>query len=59
MLNIEKAERVLGWTPTYTANEAVKKSVEWYKHFYAKDTDMYQFTLEQIKDYEDNIKWVK
>ena len=57
MLNIEKAEKVLGWTPTYTADEAVKKSVEWYKHFYAKDTDMFEFTMEQIKDYEDNAKW--
>lgn len=24
MLNIEKAEKVLDWTPTYTADEAVK-----------------------------------
>lgn len=57
MLNIEKAEKVLGWTPTYTADEAVKKSVEWYKHFYAKDIDMFEFTMEQIEDYEDNAKW--
>lgn len=57
MLNIEKAEKVLGWTPTYTADEAVKKSVEWYKHFYAKDTNMFDFTMSQIKDYEDNAKW--
>lgn len=57
LLNIEKAEKILGWTPTYTAPEAVKKSVEWYKHFYTKDTDMYQFTIKQIKNYEESIKW--
>lgn len=51
MLNIEKAEKVLGWTPTYTADEAVKKSVEWYKHFYSQDADMYDFTMKQIDEY--------
>lgn len=59
MLNIEKAEQVLGWTPTYTADEAVKKSVEWYKHFYSQDADMYDFTMKQIKEYEESIKWNK
>ena len=57
MLNIEKAEKVLGWTPTYTADVAIEKTVEWYKHFYANNTDMYEFTLNQIEDYEDNVKW--
>ena len=59
MLNIEKAKQVLGWIPTYTAEEAVKKSVEWYKHFYSQDTDMYDFTMKQIKEYEESIKWNK
>lgn len=59
MLNIEKAEKVLGWTPTYTANQAIEKTVNWYKHFYNKDTDMYNFTITQIKEYEDSIKWNK
>lgn len=59
MLNIEKAEQVLGWIPTYTAEEAVKKSVEWYKHFYSQDADMYDFTMKQIKEYEESIKWNK
>ncbi len=57
MLNIEKAEKVLGWTPTYTADEAIKNTIEWYKHFYAEDIDMYEFTMAQIKEYEGNIKW--
>lgn len=59
MLNIEKAEKVLGWTPTYTANQAIKNTVEWYKHFYANDADMYEFTMNQIKEYEESIKWNK
>lgn len=51
MLNIEKAEKVLGWTPTYCAEEAIKKTVEWYQNFYSKNTDMYNFTIKQIQDY--------
>jgi len=59
MLNIDKAKNVLGWTPSLTAKEAVKNTVDWYKHFYNNDTDMYNFTMEQIKNYEENIKWNK
>ena len=59
MLNIEKAEKILGWTPAYNADKAIKETVEWYKHFYEKDTDMYEYTIEQIKNYEESIKWNK
>lgn len=52
MLNIEKAQRVLVWTPAYTADAAVKKSVEWYKKFYDGE-EMFDFTIAQIKDYEE------
>lgn len=52
MLNIEKAEQVLGWTPTFTTDEAIKHTVEWYKHFYNQDTDMYDFTMKQIEEYK-------
>lgn len=56
MLNIEKAEKVLNWTPTYTADTAIKNTVEWYKHFYNKDTNMYEFTMEQINEYSKAVK---
>ena len=57
--DIEKAEKVLGWTPTYTADVAIARTVDWYKHFYAQDTDMYKYTIEQIQEYEESIKWNK
>ena len=59
MLNIEKAKEVLGWEPTYTADIAIKETVDWYKHFYSEDCDMYEFTMIQIKKYEESIKWNK
>lgn len=57
MLNIEKAEKVLGWIPALTAKEAVKNTVDWYNCFYAGNVDMYEFTISQIKRYEVDIKW--
>jgi CDP-glucose 4,6-dehydratase len=59
MLNIKKAENVLGWMPSLTVNDAIKNTVDWYRHFYDNDTDMYEYTMKQIKQYEDNIKWNK
>ena len=57
MLNIEKAKKVLGWKPTLTADDAIKNTVEWYKHFYDDNTDMYKFTLSQIEQYSEKIIW--
>lgn len=60
MLNIEKAEKVLGWKPTYSADKAIEKSVEWYKNFYEnKEQDMFELTINQISEYEENIAWNK
>ncbi len=57
VLNIEKSEKVLGWKPTYTVEETIQKTVDWYKNFYKKDVDMYEFSMAQIEDYEDSITW--
>ena len=51
MLNVEKAKKVLDWTPTLTAKEAVKNTVDWYRCFYSNDVDMFNFTIEQIEEY--------
>ena len=45
MLNIEKAKKVLNWSPVYTPNQAIEKTV------------MYYFTLNQISEYTKNINW--
>jgi CDP-glucose 4,6-dehydratase len=59
MLDVTKAEKTLGWTPSYTAQEAISKTVVWYKKFYEGNTDMRNFTLQQITDYQASIKWKK
>lgn len=57
MLNIEKSEKVLGWIPSMNVDEAVKNTVEWYKHFYKKDMNIFEYTISQIEQYERSIKW--
>lgn len=57
MLDAQKAKDILGWKQVYDIEKTVEKTVEWYKHFYKKDIDMYKFTLSQIREYEE--KWKK
>ena len=59
MLDITKAADILGWRPTYTAQQAISKTVEWYKKFYEGKTDMNVFTLQQIDEYTASLKWKK
>lgn len=61
-LNVEKAARELGVMPVYDAKTAVKKTTDWYRAFYDENTDMTQFTIQQINDFvasaqNKNIKW--
>ena len=57
MLNINKSKRILNWSPTYDINQTIEETVKWYKHFYKKDVDIYEFTIKQIENFEKNIKW--
>ncbi len=58
MLDITKAGKVLGWQPALTAQEAIAQTVAWYKRFYQGEP-MLDFTLEQIKNYQERISWKK
>ena len=51
MLDITKAKEELNWTPTLSADEAIKNTVAWYRHFYNHEF-MYDFTMEQIITYQ-------
>lgn len=58
MLDITKAKEVLGWEPTYTALQAIEKTVAWYKRYYQGEP-MEAFTLNQIHEYQESIVWKK
>jgi CDP-glucose 4,6-dehydratase len=62
-LDISKANAYLNWYPIYNINEAVGKTIQWYKTYYEnKNHNMYEYTLKQIKEYEEeakiqNLRW--
>ena len=52
-LDISKAMSSLKWKPVYNANQAVNKTMNWYKTYYEnKEKNMYEYTLKQIEQYE-------
>ncbi len=50
-LNIDKAQKELNWKPKFGVEEAIEKTASWYKTFYTGDSDMRQYTSEQIEGY--------
>ncbi len=53
-LDITKTKFKLGWNPCFSIEEAVSKTVDWYK-CYRNNSDMYNFCKKQIYEYLE--KW--
>jgi len=53
-LDCSKARSILKWYPVYNINEALLKTVGWYKMFYneTEENNLYIYTVKQIRDYE-------
>ncbi len=51
-LDISKAVMRLGWLPKWKLNVALKRTVDWYKFFYENRTNMLEYSLREIHDYE-------
>lgn len=63
-LNTEKAQKELGIYPVYTAQEAITKTVQWYREYYGGKADMKSYTQKQIEEYvtaayNKNLVWSK
>jgi CDP-glucose 4,6-dehydratase len=51
-LDVHKAIAKLQWKPTWTLNEAIEKTIKWYKTFYEKGSEASKVeTSQQILDY--------
>ncbi len=50
-LDINKARYKLGWTPCLTVEEAIERTVAWYRACSSRATDMSRITREQINSY--------
>jgi CDP-glucose 4,6-dehydratase len=63
-LNCDKALLYLKWLPTLNYDKLIEFTSTWYYNFYNNDIEMLEFTLEQIKEYEEiaigkGIAWTK
>jgi len=58
-LDVSKACRFLGWRIFYDVEQGVKRTIDWYKRFYAKigRNALYAYTLKEIKKYEENMQY--
>jgi len=54
-LDINKSKYRLNWRPAWDIEEALHKTVEWYKHY--KDTDVYDLCIKQIIEYQKLSNW--
>jgi CDP-glucose 4,6-dehydratase len=55
-LDTAKSMMKLGWKPAYDIDEAIQKTVEWYKEFYSGSRVMCKFSQEQIRKYLQDAK---
>ena len=58
-LDSTKAQEQLGWRPVYSAAEAVRETVAWYKQFYTAGKEVKNFTARQIQQFQECLPWKK
>lgn len=54
-LDCAKSMGRLEWKPVYTIDEAIQKTIGWYREYYTKKSDIYEFSLKQVKTYLDDV----
>ena len=55
-LNSSKANSVLKWKCNLSFRESIYLTIEWYKYFYTKKKNMYDFSIKQINLYIKKLK---
>jgi CDP-glucose 4,6-dehydratase len=61
-LDCSKANSLLQWYPVYEIEDSIKETVEWYKRAEEIDTDLFNYSVDQIARYVGaaklkNLKW--
>ena len=54
MLNSSKAFSKLGWNPSLSLQESIKKTIDWYKLYNNEIEKIENFTISQISNYQKN-----
>ena len=55
MLDTAKSMVKLGWKPVYDIDDAIQKTMEWYRNYYSGKNDMYDFSFQQIESYMKDV----
>ena len=50
-LDSAKSLTRLSWKPVYAIDEAVQKTIGWYREYYRGNGDMHEFSLRQVEKY--------
>ena len=50
-LNSTKAKKLLGWKTVLDFEETIQMTVEWYKNYYNKKINFYNYSINQILTY--------
>lgn len=51
-LNCDKALSFLKWEPTLHYKDTIRFVAEWYKYYYDNNSNLYEFTISQINEFE-------
>lgn len=52
-LDCSKASNILGWNPKWSLDKTLGKIIDWNKVHMKDDKELFQFTLQQIKEYNE------
>lgn len=55
-LDSSKAKKYFNWTSKINLKKAVSFTIDWYKAYYDKKENMYEFSINQIKEFEKSKK---
>ncbi len=50
-LNCNKIYKSIGWKPIYNFEQTINNTILWYKNYYFKKNNMYDFSVKQITSY--------
>jgi len=54
-LDSAKSMGMLGWKPAYAIDEAIRKTIGWYRNYYSGNMDTYEFSLGQVETYMQDV----
>lgn len=55
-LNSAKAKKILKWNCSMNLKQTINLTINWYKKYYFSPQNLFSYSMEQIKNYENSVK---